>query len=148
MKKTSRNQLIGGTSADSAEAGNKRGRSKFSKTRSHAGPGKPPREDFVTYKAIALPHSLREKVQKAADKEVGGVFSALVERAFKKFLDDPNTFTLEPSEDGPRKNKALSLPVELIDAIQAQADRLTKGNFSGLAQKILLGYLKNTGYTA
>lgn len=104
--------------------------------------------DSTRYKPVSLSLVLREKFQEAADDDMAGDFSHMLETVLRLYLDDPQTFPLcwLRKNEGPAKNKPVTLSDDVIEAIQEEAQMLTDGVFARLVQGIIRGYLVERGY--
>ena len=104
--------------------------------------------DSTRFKPVSLSLVLRERFQAAADAEMGGDFSHMLEMVLRLFLEDPRNFPLcwLRKNEGAAKNKPVTLSDQVIEEIQDQADMLTDGVFARLVQGIVRGYLVDRGY--
>ena len=102
----------------------------------------------TTFKPVSLSQVLRARFQDAADQEMGGDFSHMLEVVLRVYLDDPKTFPVcwVRQGEGAAKNKPLTLSTELVDEIQKEADRITDGVFARMVQIIIRGYLLDRKY--
>lgn len=104
--------------------------------------------DSTRFKPVSLSLVLRERFQTAADAEMNGDFSHMLEMVLRLYLDDPRNFPLcwTRKSEGPAKNKPLTLSDQVIEEIQEEADMTTDGVFAKLVQAIVRGYLVDQGY--
>ena len=102
----------------------------------------------TTFKPVSLSLVLRERFQEAADQEMGGDFSHMLEVVLRLYLDDPKNFPVcwISQNEGSAKNKPLTLSTVLVEDVQEEANRITDGVFARLVQIIIRGYLLDRKY--
>jgi hypothetical protein len=102
----------------------------------------------TSFHPVSLPQVLRERFQGAADEEMGGDFSNLLETVLRTYLIAPRDFPVcwVRASEGSAKNKPVSLSDEVIKGVKEEAKMLTDGVFARLVQIIIRGYLVDRGY--
>ena len=102
----------------------------------------------TSFHPVSLSQVLRERFQQAADEEMDGDFSNLLETVLRLYLADPRKYPVSwvRISEGAAKNKPVSLSDEVIQGIKEEARMLTDGVFARLVQIIIRGYLVERGY--
>ncbi len=102
----------------------------------------------IVYHPVSLSQVLRENFQAAADKEMNGNFSNLLEAVLRLYLEDPQNYPVcwVSIKEGAAKNKPVSLTEEVVQGIKEKASVETEGVFARLVQIIIRGYLVDRGY--
>lgn len=102
----------------------------------------------TSFHPVSLSQVLRERFQQAADEEMDGDFSNLLETVLRLYLADPRKYPVcwVRVSEGSAKNKPVSLSDEVIQGIKEEARMLTDGVFARLVQIIIRGYLVERGY--
>ena len=108
-------------------------------------------KSYLAHKRVNLPVLIQKKMEEVAKERGLRYFTALLKNIFDQYLSTPidrpkfKLVELEDS-DGANKNRDVRLPPEMIDGIQERANLIYGGNFSGLAQEIVKGWLVHNGY--
>ncbi len=102
----------------------------------------------TSFHPVSLSQVLRERFQAAADEEMAGDFSNLLETVLRLYLSAPRSFPVcwMRINEGSAKNKPVSLSNEVIQGIKDEAKMLTDGVFARLVQIIVRGYLVERDY--
>jgi len=101
---------------------------------------------YLAHKRINLPVQMQKKMEEIAKERGLRYFTALLKQIFEEYLENPidhPKFKLIEIDDtdGIKKNRDVRLPPQMIEDIQKRADLIFGGNFSGLAQEIVKGWL-------
>jgi hypothetical protein len=106
---------------------------------------------YLAHKRVNLPIGIQKKMEEIAKDRGFRYFTALLKNIFNEYLNTPidrPKFKLVEIEDsdGAKKNRDVRLPPEMIDGIQDRANLVYGGNFSGLAQEVVKGWLVYNRY--
>jgi hypothetical protein len=106
---------------------------------------------YLAHKRINLPIIMQKKMEEIAKARGFIYFTVLLKHIFEEYLENPINqpkFKLVEIDDsdGEKKNRDVRLPPQMIDSIQERAKMIYAGNFSGLAQEIIKGWLKHHKY--
>ena len=106
---------------------------------------------YLAHKRVNLPLPMQKQMEGIAKDRGVRYFTALLKYIFDEYLsapiDRPKFKLVELDDsDGEKKNRDVRLPIEMIDGIQERADQLYGGNFSGLTQEVVKGWLVKNKY--